>query len=290
MFLPVALALLTTPPGPVARPGHEENAVFQAVTAEGLAVGGRVERLPAPTFADGQSADQQREALRNLASSNRAVENFLRDSVSAPFLLSLRDVDVEGATVRAGDLYFALRVDLDEVDVAELFGIDAFGPFEAANMRFEARAIDPQGAGDDDPDAPRERFLHSEGRLLDRISVESTSRVMASRSGASVVVASRTDPSFDGHDRWPNRWRTIQGRGANERFGPSLPFAGGIGYAKLTRMLDRPEIALVELHFAFAEPTDWFDGAPILRSKFTLIAQDQIRRIRRELNQRREGR
>jgi hypothetical protein len=45
---------------------------------------------------------------------------------------------------------------------------------------------------------------------------------------------------------------------------------------------------LVEAHFAFAEPRAWFDGAPILRSKLSLIAQDQIRRLRRELAEKRK--
>ena len=34
---------------------------------------------------------------------------------------------------------------------------------------------------------------------------------------------------------------------------------------------------------AFVEPNEWFQGAPILRSKFSVIAQDQIRSLRREL-------
>ena len=39
----------------------------------------------------------------------------------------------------------------------------------------------------------------------------------------------------------------------------------------------------VEAHFVFTEPHDWFEGAPVLRSKISLIAQDRIRKLRREL-------
>lgn len=286
MSFPLLLGLLSTTLGSPDAPPHAENAVFRAVVDEGLAVGDRAVRLPAPTFPDGQAADDRRSALRDLAGSDRAVENFLRDSVTAPFLLSLDDLKAEGATVRTGDLYFALRVDLDAVDPDGLF-TDAdpdAGPVEAGNMRFEAQVLDPEESPEaDDGHPPGARLVHSTGRLLDRIAVESTSVVLGSRSAESVVVASETDRHFDGDDRLPNRWSTIEGRGNDERTGPPHLYAGGIGYAKLTRLEDRPGTVLVELHFAFAEPTEWFDGAPILRSKFGLIAQDQIRRLRRAL-------
>ena len=55
----------------------------------------------------------------------------------------------------------------------------------------------------------------------------------------------------------------------------------------MTRWKADPKIAIVEVHFAFAEPRAWFGGAPILRSKIALVAQDQIRRLRRELAERR---
>ena len=81
-------------PAPVANvdePPHEANAVYAAAIADGLTVGGRTVRLPAPTFADGQSAEEQRAALRELAGSDRAAEALLRDSVTAPFRLKLDD-------------------------------------------------------------------------------------------------------------------------------------------------------------------------------------------------------
>jgi hypothetical protein len=261
---------------------HDANGVYASVQEDGLTVGAQTIRLDGPRFPDGQTAEEQREALRDLAGSDRAVEGLLRPSVTAPFLLSLKDETVGGATIRSGDLFFAIRVDLDAIDPETLFGQGDSEPVEAGNMRFEARVLDDPVAGNED--SASARFVHSKGRLLDRIGVESTARVAASRSDDSVVVASRTDRRFDDHDRWPNRWWTIDRQGTSESTGPPERYAGGIGYAKLTRLKDDPETILVELRFAFAEPTDWFNGAPILRSKFSLIAQDQIRRLRRELS------
>ena len=51
----------------------------------------------------------------------------------------------------------------------------------------------------------------------------------------------------------------------------------------MTRLAGLATAVVVEVHFAFAEPLAWFEGDPILRSKFGLIAQDQVRRLRREL-------
>ena len=52
---------------------------------------------------------------------------------------------------------------------------------------------------------------------------------------------------------------------------------------KVSRLATVPGALLVEAHFAFSEPQAWFDGAPILRSKIGVVAQDQIRGLRREL-------
>jgi hypothetical protein len=39
---------------------------------------------------------------------------------------------------------------------------------------------------------------------------------------------------------------------------------------------------MIEAHAAFFEPTAWFNGAPILRSKFAVVAQERVRALRRE--------
>ena len=56
-----------------------------------------------------------------------------------------------------------------------------------------------------------------------------------------------------------------------------------MSYAKISRLKEPEGALLVEFHAAFSEPEAWFQGAPILRSKFAPIAQDQIRKLRREL-------
>lgn len=270
--------------------GHDGNPVFRAVTDEGLSVGGAAVKLPAPTFRDGQSADDQRSALREVAGSVRAAEEMLGASISAPHRLKLRDDKADGVTLRSGDLVFVLRgVDLGAIRPEEAFQSARSGPIEAANMRFEARVLTPDELKGTPatPSGRDEWFTHATGRLLDRIGVESTDRVVVSKSADSLVFAARTDPRFGPDARFPNRWTTITPKATGDALGPPEPFAGGIGYVKITRLAGLDRAAVVEVHFAFAEPQAWFQGEPILRSKFGLIAQDQVRRLRRELQKKR---
>lgn len=272
-------------------PGHDRNAIQADLIAKGLAVGGATVRLPEPTFPDGQSAEEQAAALKKVVGSDQAVESFLRDSVTAPSILKLRDEKVEGATIRSGDLYFALRVDVGAIDPAELSREEETAPIEAGNMRFQAKVLkgaDLQG-GKVPPPAEHEGYIHTTGRLLDRIAVESTAHLSSSRSAESIVVASTTDHRFDASERWGNFWKAIKRQGTSESAGPAQPYHGGIGYVKITRLKGTPDAAIVEVHFSFIEPLGWFDGAPILRSKFGLMAQDQVRSLRRELAARTKG-
>lgn len=261
---------------PAPLPAHDANAVFRAIRADDPA------EIPAPMFADGQSADEQRKALRSLVTSERGVDDLLRDSVTAPFVLKLKDTAADGATIRSGELYFVLHIPLDAVDPTKLNPSADAGPVEAANMRFESRILGPddlkaRGLGEV---APGEWYVHSQSRLLDRIAAESTDHATSSRSAESLIVASRADPKFDDDAPLANRWSRIDPKGV---VGPPNPYRGGRGYAKLTALKGTPGAVVVEVHFAFEEPKPWFDGAPILRSKLSLIAQDQIRRLRREL-------
>jgi len=92
-----------------------------------------------------------------------------------------------------------------------------------------------------------------------------------------MVIAARISHAFDEPGEITNHWRNL----ADD--GPKQPLEESVSYAKITRLHEPAGALFVELHAAFAEPEAWFRGAPILRSKFSLVAQDQIRRLRREL-------
>lgn len=271
--------------GPDAPP---DNSVFTAIVRDGVDLGGSTVRLPGPLLHDGQSADSQRDALRKVAGSDQAQADLLRDSVTAPFILRVHDSKAKDGTIRMVDLWFVVRGNLDELDPMEIATRASGRSVGAGNMEFQQRllTVEELRTHGRSPLSGRELsrwFAHVDGRLLDRIEIGATSEVVASRTAESLVIASRTDRGFDGAGPFANRWRALRPDDA----GPARPYDGGTSYAKICR-LSQPEGALlVEVHAAFIEPHDWFQGAPILRSKFAPVAQDQIRRLRRELTKER---
>jgi hypothetical protein len=271
--------------GEAVEPAHQRNPIYVELLRAGFRIDGGTVALPEPTLRDGLDAGRQRAALREVCGSAQALENLLRDSVTAPFVLKIRDQKTADATVRMVDLWFVLRADLAGLDPTELAGKASGKSAEAGNMRFENRLIGedelkPHGRSRQRGQDLSRWYSQIKCRLLDRIEIESIDESVATRAADSIVIASHTDLAFDKGDSLVNRWRGIE---QDARAGPWHPFRGGLSYAKISRLRHPTGAILVELHGAFAEPDPWFQGAPILRSKFAPVAQDQIRRLRREL-------
>jgi hypothetical protein len=268
---------------------HAENPVFKQVLEQGLETGGQSVRLPEPRLQDGQDADAQRVALREVFGSDRAAEEMLRNSVTAPYILKPHDLKTSDATIRSVDLWFVVYADLKELDPGKEAARTDAKEVEAANMWFQTRLLkndELKAVGIESP-GPRAGqstwYAHVHARLLDRIDFELTDHVVASQSDESVVIASRTDPAFDRAGPMANGWKPLAAAGDSKAAVSVKPYGGGISYAKVSRLALKPGALLVEMHAAFVEPDGWFQGAPILRSKFGVVAQDQIRSLRREL-------
>lgn len=288
--LPLCLALLGQ--AAPAAPNHDQaNPVYHDLIAEGVRATpqGRAFPLPAPTFGDDDTPEAVAAALEKVAGGKNQAKELLKASVSAPFILRTRD-DRDGSDhVRAADLWFAVHARLDQIDVAKVAGQADGPPTEAGNMRFTAERIPDDAARAAGltllpaQDGRWEWFSHVEGRLLDRITLGATDRVVATRGAKSLVVAARTDHGFAADGRYPNRWAALARKGSAEEAGPARSYGGGASYVKLSELAAEPGTLLVEAHLVFFEPHDWFQGAPILRSKLGVVAQDQIRRLRREI-------
>ncbi|WP_435010543.1 hypothetical protein P12x_001816 [Tundrisphaera lichenicola] len=267
----------------------DSNPLYHELRTQGLSVGTEKLVLPEPSLPDGQPAEAGLAALRDVAGGDRPAREMLRDSVTAPFILKTRDVKTEDAIIRVADLWFVVHARLEDVDLDSAARAGDQKAIEAGNMRFESRILtDPdlreRGIKPLDPlEGRSEWFTHLTGRLLDRIEVVATDRVVATRTPESLLVAARTEPAFSGEGATSNHWRTLAKKGNDEIEGPIHPYTGAISYVKVTRLVSEPGVLFVEAHFAFVEPRDWFQGNPILRSKISLIAQDQIRQLRREL-------
>lgn len=271
-------------------PAHARNAVFAALISEGFTADGATVRLESPTVRDGQNDDAQRAALREVAGSDGKLQELLRKSVAAPFILKVHDVKANDATLRVVDLWFVVHAEMTDVDPAKEAHKAQGQEVGAGNMTMRTELLDDaalRAAGIDPPashpgDGPETWYARVHGRLLDRIAFVTTSQAVATRSKDSIVVASRTAPAFDKPGPTANAWQPVAG-------GDARPYRGGVSYAKISRLAIAPGALLVEMHGAFEEPHDWFQGAPILRSKFGVVAQDQIRRLRREAEKRAKG-
>lgn len=275
---------------PATEAEHAVNPVYVAVRADGLSVSGTSARLPEPMLHDGMTADAQRAALRTLTGSDADLNELTRNSVTAPFEVKNRSVAYPEGTIRLVDLWFVVYADLAEIDAKALsHQTGKGGATEAGNMRFEARTVTAEELSTRKIEikSDLEFYVHANARLLDRIGVEATGRSVATHSAESWVIASQTAYVFDRDPELRNRWWPITRRGSREDPGESKPYAGWASYSKVSALKFKPGALLVEGHMAFAEPKAWFDGAPILRSKISLIAQDQIRHLRRELAKRR---
>ncbi len=291
-MLAFAILLTLSVPGAAdVEPTHRDNEVYHVLLNEGLKLKGTHVEFDKPILIDGQSADSQRKALAHVAGSDSRLEELLRDSVTAPSVLKLRDETLKnGDVIRRGDLWFVVRADLDTIKPEELSRKQAEGkPVSAGNMRFATHLLNGGEQLDRGligahrrKENHEEWFAHIDGRLLDRIEVRATDHIVATRSKDSWVFASQTDSRFNDDKSYPNRWRELEAKGEESKAKGSL-YPGGASYVKISRLADPAGALLVESHFAFLEPHAWFDGEPILRSKINLIAQDQIRRLRRDL-------
>ena len=284
-MISLALAVLAV----AQSPGPAENPLYRTIVERGLVVEGTMVKLATPCLREGMTEAERRAALKEVV--DLPLDEFLRDSVNAPFKLKVRDVPYPGGVVRVVDLYFAIHADLDEVVLDDLAGKkDQGGKVEAGNMSFSARILDdadlkgrPKAA-----EGSLDRYILSRGTLLDRIDVATVNHVVASKADGVLVVASMTDPTFK-EGELSNRWTPISGSGDPKKDqGTPRPYEGSAGYSRVARLSEKPSVLLVESHVAFAEPKGWFNGASILRSKFGLIAQDQIRKLRREVASRRK--
>lgn len=280
-------------------PEHATNTLLTRLRAEGFVVGRAAATFPEFLWRDGDSFEIRKAAFRKAAGSVRRAEELLRDSPTAPHLLKLHDLKSDPETIlRVADVLFVVHADFKKLDLDRFDRLlDRSGAVEAGNMRFESEKVARTDLRLDEPEPKandanfREEFVHVQGRLLDRILFETTDRIVVTRSNESIVAASRTLSEPNEKSKYPNIWRKIfpTAGGRPNAPGSARKYQGGAAVLKISQYAPLDKILVVEARFVFAEPRDWFDGAPTLRSKIGLAVQDQIRRLRREIAARRKN-
>ena len=106
------------PVGPTSdRSGPQPQRGVCAVARSRFQGGGEKFLLPPPRILDGQDANAQRAALRELAGSDQAVEELLSPVGDGPYIIKVRDVKTSGGLIRAVDLWFVVYSDLKQADL-----------------------------------------------------------------------------------------------------------------------------------------------------------------------------
>ena len=181
------------PRPPTSDAPHAANDVYQSLLHDGITLAGTHVAFPAPLLKDGDTPDAERAALRTLAGSDGAVQDLLRNSVTAPQILRIRDEKAaDGTLIRVAHLWFAVHARLDEIDPAQLGGRGDDGKsVEAGNMRFSGRRLSDdelKQRGITRGDPKLEWYSHVTGDLLDRIHVEATDHVRGNAGGGLLGV------------------------------------------------------------------------------------------------------
>jgi hypothetical protein len=272
-------------------PGNE---IFQQLTREGVAVGaGRRSKLPAPSMADGLDARAQRAVLESVAGSDYTVDELVRDSVVAPFVLKFRDAGAADPEAPAYgiDLWFVAHGDFKALTDCSGLALRDGGRKQARAHVLTEQELTRRKLQERCGPGRHERYGHAVLNVFDRLQLNLTLHALTTRHPECLLSAARVDSRFNEDADFPNQWRRLEcdddGRPVP---GPAHPYNDGGAFLKVTKLLEPAGGNFVEVHAVLMEPKGWFGGANLLRSKVPLVARSEIRNFRRELAKNPAGR
>jgi hypothetical protein len=276
---------------PQIEPAHARNDVFSYVLEQGFEVEGKRTTLPRPRFYDGQEAAAQKAILVELAESEEQLNEMVDDSLRAPNVFRKDEIQpkTDSAVVRVVDLWFVVYADLSEFDAASQANRVDGKKIESGDIKYECRllkepairaagiTLGPQASGQNT------WFTQVLGELPNKVSFDVTERAVVTQTRESVVIATRIDPAFAKAKHPSNIWRRAgNGEGAEGKE-LSGPYQGGISYAKVSRLAIRPRALIVEMHGAWVEPYEWYEGGGALSTKLKRGTDEGIKKLREEL-------
>jgi hypothetical protein len=271
----LAAMSVQAPPG---RTIHEpRNSLLDSLLDPGLVVGPDLRaKLPPPTMPDGLDAAQQRKVIAALIGDDCCYEDFTRRSTVAPHRLRIRDVTPSDskAPARGVDVWFVAYDDKFVGWLANALKGAGTGKL-LTKEHLEKRGIRFS-------DGASEAYRHVEFDFLGKVRLGATVRIAWTGTDESVLIAAEVDPRFRGDGEFPNQWQPILRERGERKLGPANPWDGAGFYLKITKLAEPAGALFVEQHIIFAEPTGWFDGANLLRSKLPLVVQYNVRITRRE--------
>ncbi len=280
----------------LALPPHHANVVWQELQRASPIPGHAKALLPEFYLPDGLSADTVQSKLEKLVAEDLPLDEFLRSSQLAPQIIRLADLEDENSQpLKRLDVFFTATGDLSQLaGKRELTDLVASDSEVSQAQEIPPEALKRLGiavAGDRSSDDAGEAYGYAVSNVLDRIELKTASRSFATQSGESIILAGYVDPRFRDDVEFPNTWKRMpRGDDEDEDAATSHSYPGAIYSLKVTQLPGRKHKLFVEGHVLFVEPTAWFDGANLLRSKLPPVVQSLVRRFRRELamNQRKQ--
>lgn len=282
MYALTLAAALAVPAQPPAK--HEDqNPLYKSLLDPGLDVGGAKAKLPNPTMPDGLDAAKQTAIIKAIVGNDYPIEEFTRDSVQARLQMKIGDVKPSDpkAPARSVDVWFIAHGDFKKLEDDKFLekltnagkGGGKGGPLEKADLAKRGIGI---------KDEKREAYGHFEIDFLEKAHLKGVGHAMWSRNGDSVVAAAEIDPRFVDDKQYPNQWQSIKKEGGQVKLGDPVKWTGAAMYLKITKLSEPAGAVFVEQHIIFAEPTGWFDGQNLLRSKLPPAVQSNVRTMRQE--------
>jgi len=278
------LVLAPTQP-PAAPPSHEAlNPLYKGLLDPGLLVGPDTRaKFPVPSIPDGLDAAKQKTVIAGLIGTDYSYQEFTRKSNVAPQLLKLRDVTPSDpkAPARGVDVWYVAYGDLKAVESDKFIDrLVSAGKGEGKGTGLTKEDLAKRKIVL--VDEKHEGYGSFEFDFLEKVRLKATGRAFWSLTNESAVIAAEIDPRFRDDAQLPNQWQSLSKQGGTQKAGPTNPWSGAGFYLKITKLSEPAGALFIEQHFIFAEPTGWFDGANLLRSKLPIAVQNNVRNIRRE--------
>lgn len=280
----LALVALTLAQPPARH--EDQNPLYKGLTETGLDVGaGQRAKFPAPTMPDGLDAAKQTAVVKAVIGTDYSYDEFTRNAIVAPYVMKIRDITPSDpkAPARGVDVWFVAHGDFKKLeDDKYLDGLTNTGKGGGKGGPLKKDELAKRGIAVKPEDEKREGYGHFEFDFLDKVRLKGVGRAMWSRNGESVVVGAEIDPRFAADKEFPNQWLSITKDGGAVKAGPPNAWSGAAMYLKITKLAEPAGAVFVEQHIVFAEPTGWFDGANLLRSKLPQAVQINVRDTRKE--------
>jgi hypothetical protein len=270
------------------------NAIYEALVGPGIKISPQQNlQLSKPAMEDGLQPAQQKRVIEAILAGKYDWETFIRKSVVSPFVLKMSEGSAESSPIiRRVDIYFVAYGSFESLKSEDYLNkqLNLAVSNDQSDARGRAKMLTAEElrkrgiAAGTKPEDPR--WVAVTSTLLGKVRISLTTQNIKTEGKDSILIASVADPRFATDSDYPNCWRSITVDDAGKRqTGPAEPYVGLGSYAKATKIAEPAGAIFMEYHVAFVEPEGWFHGTNLLRSKLPIVAQEMVRKFRRNLGE-----